>query len=29
MEGLAMEEASGGGFDGVPRIFLHVTAIKA
>jgi SAM-dependent methyltransferase len=27
--GLTMEEAPGGGFDGVPRIFVHVTAIKA
>jgi SAM-dependent methyltransferase len=26
---VAMEEAPGGGFDGVPRTFLHVTAIKA
>lgn len=27
--GLTMEEAPGGGFDGVPRVFVHVTAIKA
>ena len=26
---VAMEEAPGGGFDGVPRTFLHVTAVKA
>jgi SAM-dependent methyltransferase len=27
--GLTMEEAPGGGFDGVPRTFVHVMAIKA
>jgi SAM-dependent methyltransferase len=27
--GLTMEEAPGGGFDGVPRVFVHVTAIRA
>lgn len=26
---VAMEEAPGGGFDGVPRTFMHVTAVKA
>ena len=26
---VAMEEGQGGGFDGVPRTFLCVTAIKA
>jgi hypothetical protein len=26
---VVMEEATGGGFDGVPRTFLHVTAVKA
>jgi SAM-dependent methyltransferase len=27
--GLTMEEAPGGGFDGVQRTFVHVTAIRA
>ncbi|MDQ8726569.1 class I SAM-dependent methyltransferase [Bradyrhizobium sp. LHD-71] len=26
---VTMEEAAGGGYDGVPRTFLHVTAVKA